>query len=429
MRRRDNQLGLLPPSLQGRPDDEGASLVIVMAVFLVVSLLFASVFTYLERSSASVRFETGHTQALYNARMGVDLAVELLKQDASADSFSNPGMDQLQSTVEGALSAAENSGSPFTTRVTLSQLNQKTTGKTVTSASMVAAIQSVGKILGASVTLNLSAPMQYEAPSKSNGSGSNHSQGSPDVTITAGDSSPIGCISTTGSNRACEVSGDGGIQVSDKSGRASVTVPAVTSLTTVSTHQIVFSSPSSNVWVKGDNAVLGEFVLDPDNAMTKITGATIVTGANDLLYSWIHGPLIVTGSAATLWAHVNGPAYLYGNDTHFTGTITCGAVIAGSNVNVTLLGPITGPMVVLGDNVTITSLFYPIQDLVIVGSSFKLIGHVSGTVSEWSGQPITVSDNCFGLARITSSGGGSGTGAGESGVSISVDFSSTRISG
>lgn len=333
-----------------QPDqrETGATLLGVVGIALVLSLLTASILSFTLQSAQSVLFNREHTQALYNARMGIDSAVELIDYELSTSALpvTNAQLVNLVNLVNADLGSL--SSPPFSASVSVES----------NPANMLH-ISSSGFFEHAAVSLTLDAKLPV--------SGSALSQ------VFAKNASGFASVSISGTGGAAvSMSGNGLGTVSVNGSTA--TVNGFSHLQEISNHGNVFLSSGDNVsmWVKGSNNAVG-FFKDPPSYRN-----LIVTGNNNWTFGDVKGTAIVTGTNAAILGNIGGPLIVAGSGAVIYGNTHC-ALITGNNVTVT--NNVKGNLVITGNNVNIFGNVKPgesNQNVVITGNNVTIYGNVVG---------------------------------------------------
>ncbi len=421
--------------------ESGATLLGVVGIALVLSLLTASILSFTLQSAQAVLFNREHTQALYNARMGIDAAVELIDHELS---ISTPRVSpvspvtgaQLTSLAKAVTSdLGELSSPPFQVWVSVA-----------TNVANTLSIRSRGFSQNAAVTL------------KMNGALSLPGSGSYQVSATGSDGSPNVSISGTG-GAAVSVSGNGKSVGTVSVNGSTATVSGFPNQQNIQGDNHFFppldakSDNKASVWVEGsykllfggqpyDNLIVtGNF----DGTLGNVKGTAIVTGAHAAILGNIGGPLIVAGSNALIYGDTHC-AVITGNNVTVVGNVKGNLVITGNNVNIygnIKPGESNGDVVVTGNNVTIRGnvgghLIATGTNEVVWGKITKgltAIGptgqnvtvyrnrKVEGGLSQFRSGPIKISTACLGAVTVQSGADGTGNGG------VTLIPSSSTVSG
>ncbi len=403
-----------------QPDqrETGATLLGVVGIALVLSLLTASILSFTLQSAQSVLFNREHTQALYNARMGIDSAVELIDYELFTPSPPATNL-QLVNLVNADLGSL--SSPPFSASVSV----ESTTANTLR-------ISSSGFFEGATVSLALDAQLPV--------SGSAFSQ------VSAKNASGFAGVSISGTGGAAiSMSGNGLGTVSVNGSTA--TVSGFPNLREISSNGNVFVSPGDNAstWVKGSNNAVGFFkdapsyrnlIVTGNNNWTfgDVKGTAIVSGNNVIVFGNIGGPLIVAGSGAVIYGkthcalitgnnvtvtnNIKGNLVITGNDVNIFGNVEPGksnpdVVITGNNV--TIWGNVFGHLIATGTNEVVfgnitkgLTAIGPIGPNSPDGQNVTVYGRVHGGVSSFVPGPITIPTSCLGTVTLQFGAAGGG---------------------
>ena len=390
-------------AFQPNQRETGATLLGVIGIALVLSLLTASILSFTLQSAQSVLFNREHTQALYNARMGVDAAVELIDYELSA--ASPPAtIAQLVPLVTADLNKL--SSQPF--QVTFSSSQNKTAN--------TLEITSKGIFGGAVVVLTMDVAVSFP------------SSGSYQVSATGAADSPNVSISGTG-GATVSVTGTGSAAVSVNGTTA--TVSGFSNQQNIQDNYNFFVSPVRDVsaWVEGSyNFVQGvpfrNLIVTGNGNWTfgNVDGTAIVSGTNAIIFGNIGGPLIVAGSGAVIYGNTHC-ALITGNNVTVTNNVKGNVVITGNNVtiygsvkpgranqdvvitgnNVTIYGDIDGHLIATGTNEVVWGT---IKNGLTENGQNVTYGRVRGGISQFQPGPITIQTPCLGQVTVQSGANG-----------------------
>ncbi|MBX5436466.1 MAG: hypothetical protein IRZ33_04525 [Alicyclobacillaceae bacterium] len=419
-------------------DETGASLVVAVGVVLVAVALSAGIVMHLQRSWQAVVYEQRRTQALYNARMGIDAAVALINKDLTTNAFTSSRYTQFQSQVNDDLQALMQP--PFQAQVAVSAPQTDSQGNKTLTILLTSTGTAQPGVFGeaSTVELRMQATAMLPASGGSGGGGSGGSTTPSAVTISdvaVGGVANVS-VSGTGSTPVSLSGGSGGTVIVNGTSSAQVYgFPNLVQVTDNNSHPI-----NGTLWLSGDGAVQSG----------PVNGIAVVTGNNAKVSGPVGGAAIVTGSNVSLFGPVNGPVLLMGTGDSVSGPVQCALVTAD---NVVIAGPVNGNLIVTGNNCTIQG---PVAgEVIVTGSHLTIAGnvngngtyamialgsneivqgiingnvimlgnnvsaqHINGTVTQYSGQAITADDRCLGKVTLQFSSG-----------QLQIQFSSATISG
>ncbi|MHB1628399.1 MAG: autotransporter outer membrane beta-barrel domain-containing protein [Bacilli bacterium] len=411
--------------------ESGATLLGVIGIAVVLSLLTASILSFALQSTQAVRFSIDHTQALYNARMGVDAAVELIRAEVTSTTMTSAnGGTSLADAVNPSLSQI--SGRPFAAQVSVVPQTSPPSRNT-----LVMAIASTGTAGQASVLLTVEATL---TASSGSGGGTTGTASKVQIPNFPRSISKVTVSNTNSASVQISGSGQGSVVVNG----ASTSVTGFPNLQTLSGNGSIQNHPvNGNLWISGTN----------DTVTSAINGTAIVTGDGATLQRPVNGTAIVTGSGETLDGNVNGPLLLFGSGSTVNGSTDCGAIITGNDT--TISANVNGALIITGNNTTISGNIN--QELVVTGNNLtvhgtingKFIatgtgevvngtvnqgiseyknnvtvnGRVNGQITQFNGKPIVVNTPCMGAVTLKFAAPSSGT------PTVSLNFSSAAISG
>ncbi|GGJ09556.1 hypothetical protein GCM10010885_18340 [Alicyclobacillus cellulosilyticus] len=426
--------------------EDGASFLLALAVSLTAAMLTAGILTALQRAWQAVTYEQLQTQALYNARMGIDAAVELLKQDVTNAAFTSSGTAaQLASQVTSELQALQ---SPFYASVVYNTgpLQDAQGNSSIQLTILSTGTSEQAGVFGErhSVQVQMALILRLPAGGTGGGAGGGGSTVSG-VTISSSGSlgANIGNLSVTGTGTVpVQYTGSGSGTVTVNGSSASVTG---------------FSPPPQQITSSNKDPINGMAWISGNGVVQKgpINGSAIITGSNVQVTQPINGAAIVTGSNVTL-DNVNGPALLMGNGITVNGNVQC-ALVTGNQV--TIQGNVNGDLIVVGNQCTVQGQVN--GSVLVTGSGLNITGgingrspyailvlgsnemvggningnvikngnnlsysRVNGTVSDYNGQSLSLGNTCFGDVTLVTSAAGSGNNG-----EVQVSFGDTSISG
>ncbi|MHB1682430.1 MAG: hypothetical protein ACYCYO_06310 [Bacilli bacterium] len=410
--------------------ESGATLLGVIGIALVLSLLTASILSFTLQSAQAVLFNREHTQALYNARMGIDAAVKFMQAEVTSTTMTSAnGGTNLANAVN---SSSQISGEPFAVHVSVVPQTSPPSQNT-----LVMAIASTGTAGQASVLLTVNATLTASSGSGGGTAGTvsqiqipNFPRNISKVTISSMNSASVQIFG----------SGKGSVVVNG----ASATVTGFPNLQPLSGSGSTQSGPvNGNLWISGTN----------DTVTSAINGTAIITGDGATLQKPVNGTAIVTGSSETLDGNINGPLLLFGSDSTVNGSTNCGAIITGNDTMI--MANVNGALIITGNNTTIYANIN--QELVVIGNNMTVYGtingkfiatgtgevvngtvnqgiteynndvtvngRVNGQITQFNGKSIVVNTSCMGSVTLNFSA--SSTGA----PTVNLNFSTATISG
>ncbi len=343
----------------GTSRDEGATLIAVVVLVAILALFASAILSYVSQSYQAAAFSRDRTQALYNARMGIDAAISLVERDAGAlDLKSGTAYTQLQTAVNSDLKQL--GAPPFTDVVTV--------GPPV--AGVFPVIMRATGVSGRGVvTLTEPGGIQAAGPGTGSGGGNVASvsiasslQDVHDLSVSQPGAPPISLTGT----------GSGSIVVNGAA--ASVTGfghgDSHNQLTVISAVYagVRLREGAAAVWIQGGG----------DTVKGSSPHVAVVTGANDtVILNELH-LLVATGQNATINAATGTALLLGANDTQ-NGSVTCGALVTGNGA--VLTGPkINGPLVITGNDVVVGSPQQPVSingEVALIGNGITVYGDVS----------------------------------------------------
>ncbi len=343
---------------QGAFQEQGATLIAVVLLIAVLAFAAAAILSYVSQSYQSAAFDRHRTQALYNARMGVDAAAALIVNDANAINLQSDAADsRLQAAVEGDLAELELKAPPFADVVKMGRL---------VAGAIPITLQATGVSGHGAVTLTESGHIQL--PTSGTGGG----VGQVASLAMASNLKDIGAMSVSNTG-ATPVSATG------KKGGGSITVNGASAVVSGFSRLNVVSAVYSNSQVIPPDTATAWIKGSLDSVAGVATRTAVITGTNDTLRLLSARTIVVTGSGATVDTLGTGTALLLGTNDSLNGSITCGGVVAGNSD--ALAGPdIRGPLVVTGNNVVIGSPQRSVRihgELVLAGNGITLYGDVS----------------------------------------------------
>ncbi len=351
-----------------RPDG-GAALLITLALTAVVGLMLAVSLAYIRQAESADTYASLHTQALYNARMGVDTALYYLSHDA-ADIAQANGNRAIQSAVEDALQQLNQP--PFQVTLDVSPL---TTHHGKTAAAVTVASTGVAGPGAQPVRVTLSVQGTITVVSRGGGGAPGNSEETGTLTVTASQGpnitvsgDPLTVTVKRPSNRKGHGhdDGSGSGQVTITASGTAVTMPSLTSITKSNTTLPV--KIHGNAWIRGNH----------DTIDGSIHGTTVISGVYGEINANLHGETIVSGDDTTLTGRVQGPLLVTANDVTIRGSLHCGAVILGNNVHIDA-SSIQGPVILAGTQDQVGRTQHPVSlhgGLVLVGDQASVYATV-----------------------------------------------------
>ena len=384
---------------QDASHEQGATLIAAVLLIAVLALAAAAILSYVSQSYQSAAFDRHRTQALYNARMGVDAAAALIVKDANAVNLrSDSAHSRLQAAVEGDLAELELKAPPFADVVTV--------GRPVGGA-MSVTLQATGVSGHGAVTLTESGRIQLPASGTGGGARQvasltivSHLKDISSLSVSNTGATPV---SATGENDGGSITVNGASAVVSRFSRLNV-------VSAVYSNSQVIPPDTATAWIQGDH----------DTVAGSAARTVVITGTGDTLRLLSARTIVVTGSGAAVDSHGIGTVLLLGNNDSLNGPITCGGIVTG-NGDVLSGSPvygnsgnensgkqnsndgnsskssgkgssgedrskkmpyIKGPLVVTGNNVVIGSPQWPVRihgELVLAGNGFTLYGDVSNS--------------------------------------------------
>ncbi len=375
----------MPPRL-GRlaRRDGGAALLITLALTAVIGLMLAASLALIRQAGSAEAYESLHTQALYNARMGVDAALYYLSHDA-ADLARQQGNSQLQAAVENSL--AQLNQPPFQVSLTVDPL---TTHHGESAAAVAIASTGIAGSGAQPVRVTLSVGGAVTLVSRGGG-GSGNQQEAGSLTVT---SSPGPNISVSGGPIGVAVHGSQGnkgkkekpgslVKVIISASGTAVTMtdkPAPITKNNTTFKQAI----KGNAWIDGsndtfNNSIQGDAIVQGSNDTfnDKVDGTAVISGGHTTVNNTLNGETIVSGNRTVLNGPVRGPLIVTANDVKVKGKLSCGAVITGNNVS--LEASVDGPLILAGTGDQVGSSTNPVVlrgGLVLVGDKASVIGTI-----------------------------------------------------
>lgn len=368
--------------LRGGAGEGGLALIAVLMVVAVAGLLIAASVGLIGQAGRAERYTAVHTQALYNARMGVDTVLYFLSAEEPTI-FGGSGPSAAQSQIASDLASLNDP--PFAVTVAIGAVSSSTNASGATVETAPVSIHSVGTAeagsASARVTLTIQAAVTSTA-SGTSGSGTGSSSGSTQsesgsITLSGGSLGTGPNISLSGSGVSVSYSGSSSANgsVTVTSSGASVSMP---NLTTVDTTYGTSSRPiNGNAWIEGSGNTID----------STIDGTAVITGSSNTVNRPINGEAIVTGSSTTLNQPVNGPLLMTGSGGTINGTLNCGGVITGDNETIT--GTVNGLLVLAGSDDTVGSAGKHTvlnSGVILIGDSNSLYANVSPITMTVNGQ-------------------------------------------
>ena len=455
-----------PFASQPHQRESGAALLGVIGIALVLSILTASILSFSLQSAQAVRLNHDHTQALYNARMGVDAAFELIRTDVTSTTMTSAtGGTDLATAVNNSL--LQLSGKPFAITV-YAKTPQASPTSSPSQNTLVMTIVSTGMAGQASVLLTVDATL-----TATSGSGEGENGKALQVLIPKFPNFPGNSTSFSGSSQnstsvRINSHGDVSLVVHGMSLSGSGTVFNYPYQQELSGHGSTQNQPvNGNLWIKGNDDLVtatinGNAILTGNGATIQqpVNGDVIVTGNGATIQQPVNGTAIVTGSNATLNGAINGPLLLFGSGSTITGTINQGAIITGNNTTIkatvdcpliitgnhtTITGTINNGLIVTGNNTIVkgtingyfnatgTGFIATGKDEVVNGTvnngiteynnNVKVNGQLNGQITKFNENPVTVKHSCMGLIKLQFGAPSAGA------PTVTMNFSTSKISG